>query len=112
MKLSPRHLALAALGPKVLDHLLTEATARDGVRHHRPPLEFREVLNNVTAVPESCRLKNGNLDVPTFFAWFCPTLDPEEAWRLAKLPGCAAIKLEEQAVKTFIELHAYRSDLS
>ena len=112
MKLSPRHLTLAALGSKVLDQLLTAAAARDGVRDNRPPLEFRQVLNNVTAVPESCRLKNGNLDVPAFFEWFCPTLDPEEAWRLAKLPGVALIQLEEQAVRAFIELHAYRSDLS
>lgn len=112
MKRTSRNLNLAAIGPVVLEKLLAEATARDGVRLGRPSLEFREVVNHVTAVPESCRLPNGQLDVAAFLAWFCPTLDPDEAWRLSRLPSCAAIKLEAEVVRAFVELHAYRSDMS
>lgn len=116
MRQTPRILTAAVLGPKVINEMLVEATARDGARLGRAPLEFIPTIPGVTKAPRHCWTKDakGNdvLDVAAFLRWFCPSLDDDEAYRISRLPSAAAIKVEEKALKAFIELHAYRSELS
>ena len=107
------YLTTANLPPTLLDQILRDRAPGviDG-----PDLEFREVLDGVTAVPEHCVIrakgKEPIVNVALFLQWFCPTLNEDEAWRLSKLPSARSIKIEEAALKAFIKLHAYKEHLS
>ena len=81
---------------------------RERLAMRSTPLEFREVIDGVTKVPDACILPSGEVNVPVFLRWFCPTLTVAEAQRLADLPHARGIPITKDPLTAFIRAEAFR----